>query len=169
MSTRTLAMSDRIHEYLLSVTLRESEPMRRLRDETAKLPNSRMQISPEQGQLMALLVELLGARQAIEVGVFTGYSALSVALALPSDGRLIACDVNEEWTAIARRYWEEAGVAAKIELRLAPAHPHPRRRQTKPPHRPTTMMRTRRTAPHRRTNRRPTQTTKTTTKTISRR
>ena len=121
MSTRTLAMSDRIHEYLLSVTLRESEPMRRLRDETAKLPNSRMQISPEQGQLMALLVELLGARQAIEVGVFTGYSALSVALALPSDGRLIACDVNEEWTAIARRYWEEAGVAAKIELRLAPA------------------------------------------------
>ncbi len=121
MSTRTLSMNDRIHEYLLSVTLRESDVMRRLREETAELPNSRMQISPEQGQMMALLVELLGAKHAIEVGVFTGYSALSVARALPADGRLIACDVSEEWTTVARRYWEEAGVAGKIDLRLAPA------------------------------------------------
>ena len=95
--------------------------MRKLREETASLEKANMQISPEQGQFMALLVELMGARNALEVGTFTGYSALAVALALPEDGRLVACDVSEQWTAIGRRYWEEAGVAHKIDLRLAPA------------------------------------------------
>lgn len=121
MSTKTLAVTDRIHDYLLQVTLRETPLMKRLRDETAAMPMSRMQISPEQGQLMGLLVELLGARRCIEVGVFTGYSALSVAQVLPEEGRIVACDVSEEWTAIARRYWDEAGVTNKIDLRLAPA------------------------------------------------
>jgi caffeoyl-CoA O-methyltransferase len=93
----------------------------RLREETAKLPMSMMQISPEQGQLLGLLIRATGARRCLEVGVFTGYSALSVALALPQDGSLIACDVNAEWTAIATRYWRAAGVADKIDLRLAPA------------------------------------------------
>ena len=95
--------------------------MRRLREETVSLEKANMQIGPEQAQFMALLVELLGARNALEVGTFTGYSALAVALALPDDGRLVACDVSDEWTAIGRRYWEEAGVAHKIDLRLAPA------------------------------------------------
>jgi caffeoyl-CoA O-methyltransferase len=95
--------------------------MRRLREETAPMENANMQVGPEQGQFMALLVELVGARNALEVGTFTGYSALAVALALPEDGRLVACDVSEEWTAVGRRYWEEAGVAHKIDLRLAPA------------------------------------------------
>jgi predicted O-methyltransferase YrrM len=95
--------------------------MRRLREETATLDRARMQIGPEQGQFMALLVELIGARSALEVGTFTGYSALAVARALPDDGRLIACDVSAEWTSIGRPYWEEAGVAHKIDLRLAPA------------------------------------------------
>jgi predicted O-methyltransferase YrrM len=121
LSTRTTGLSDSLQEYLLRATLREPEVLAELRAETAKLPAARMQISPEQGQLMRLLVESIGARRAIEVGVFTGYSSLSVALAMPPDGRLIACDVSEEWTAIARRYWANAGVAHKIELRLAPA------------------------------------------------
>ena len=95
--------------------------MRRLREETASLDEASMQIGADQGQFMGLLVEIMGARNALEVGTFTGYSALAVALALPDDGRLVACDVSEEWTAIARRYWEEAGVAHKIDLRLAPA------------------------------------------------
>ena len=95
--------------------------MRRLREETAALEMAQMQIGPEQGQFMALLVELMGARKTLEVGTFTGYSALAVALALPEVGRLVACDISEEWTAMGRRYWEEAGVAHKIDLRLAPA------------------------------------------------
>jgi caffeoyl-CoA O-methyltransferase len=95
--------------------------LRRLRDETSKLPSARMQISPEQGQLMGLLVELLGARRALEIGVFTGYSSTAVALALPPDGRLVACDLSQEWTNVARRYWREAGVESKIDLRLGPA------------------------------------------------
>jgi caffeoyl-CoA O-methyltransferase len=95
--------------------------LRRLRDETAALPNARMQIAPEQGQFMALLGRLMGARRCLEVGVFTGYSSLAVALALPDDGRIVACDVSEEWTAVARRHWSAAGVAHKIDLRLAPA------------------------------------------------
>jgi predicted O-methyltransferase YrrM len=114
-------IDDRLYDYLLSVSLRESEVLQQLRQETANHPMSQMQIAPEQGQLMALLVKLMGAKKALEVGVFTGYSSLVVALALPQQGRLIACDVSEEYTAIARRYWELAGVAHKIDLRIAPA------------------------------------------------
>lgn len=121
MATQTLGMSDALHRYLLSVTLRETPVMTELRAETAKLRDRECQMPPEQAQLMDLLVKLVGAKRAIEVGVFTGYSALAVATALPDDGRLIACDINEEWTNMARRYWEKAGVAHKIDLRLAPA------------------------------------------------
>jgi predicted O-methyltransferase YrrM len=108
-------------DYMRSVTLREPEILRRLREETAKLPSSNCQISAEQGQFMALLIHLMGARRTIEVGVYTGYSALAVAQALPDDGRIIACDINEEWTGIARRYWSEAGVERKIDLRIGRA------------------------------------------------
>jgi Predicted O-methyltransferase len=120
-SPRTIGLTDDLHRYILDVSLREPEILCRLRSETAALPNARMQISPEQGQLMALLVRLLGARNILEIGTFTGYSALVMAVALPADGRVVACDVNEEWTAIGRRYWEEAGVADRISLHLAPA------------------------------------------------
>jgi predicted O-methyltransferase YrrM len=119
-SKRTTEVTDAVWQYLLEVTVREPDVLARLRAETARLPSSGMQISPEQGRFMALLVELIGARRCIEVGVFTGYSSLVVALALPADGRLVACDVSDEWTRIARRYWEEAGVSDKIELKLAP-------------------------------------------------
>lgn len=95
--------------------------MQCLREETARDEMANMQIAPEQGQFMALLIKMIGARRTLEVGVYTGYSALCTALALPDDGRIIACDVNEEWTTVARRYWQEAGVAHKIDLRLAPA------------------------------------------------
>ena len=121
MSSRTIRMNDSIDAYLRTVSVRETDVQRRLREETAALVQAGMQICPEQGQLMRMLAGLVGARRAIEVGVFTGYSALCVALALPADGELVACDVNEEWTAIARRYWSEAGVASKIRLHLAPA------------------------------------------------
>jgi len=121
MAPRTIGLSAPLHDYVLSVTSREPDVLARLREETAGLEWARMQIGPDQGQFMALLVELMGARRTLEVGVFTGYSSLAVALALPEDGRVLACDVSEEWTAIARRYWEEAGVAHKIDLRLAPA------------------------------------------------
>ena len=121
MSNRTIALTDRLHEYLLETSVQEPEVLARLRAETMKMPRARMQIAPEQGQFMRLLIEMIGARRALEVGVFTGYSALSVALALPEGGKLVACDVNEEWTTIARRYWQEAGVADKIELHLRPA------------------------------------------------
>lgn len=121
MSSRTLQLAGELHEYLVTATLREPELLRQLREETARLPNAEMQISPEQGQFMALLIETIGARRALEIGTFTGYSALCVARALPPDGRLLCCDVSEEWTAIARRYWAAAGVAERIELRLAPA------------------------------------------------
>jgi caffeoyl-CoA O-methyltransferase len=114
-------MDDEVYAYFLKVSLRESELLARLRDETSKLEMARMQIAPEQGQFMALLVELLGAERTIEVGTFTGYSALVTALALPPDGRVVACDVSEEWTSIGRRYWEEAGVAEKIDLRIGNA------------------------------------------------
>lgn len=103
------------------MSLREPGTLLRLREETASDPSARMQISPEQGQFMALLVRLIDARRCLEVGVFTGYSSLAVALALPDDGRIVACDVSERWTSIARRYWAEAGVAHKVDLRLAPA------------------------------------------------
>ena len=121
MSNRTITVDDRLYEYLCDVSLRETDLMRRLRAETLAMPQAGMQISPEQGQFMALLVRLAGAERIIEVGTFTGYSALCMASALPPGGRLIACDVNEAWTAVARRYWAEAGVAESIDLRLAPA------------------------------------------------
>lgn len=121
MSNRSISLNDALYDYLLSVSLRESDLQRRLREETAADPMARMQISPEQGQFMALLARLTGARRCIEIGVFTGYSSLAVALALPAGGTIVACDVSEEWTSVARRYWEAAGVAGRIELRLAPA------------------------------------------------
>jgi predicted O-methyltransferase YrrM len=116
-----LTISGELWEYMRSVTLREPDLMRRLREETSQLPNASFQISPEQGQFMGLLMHLMGARRTIEVGVYTGYSALAVAQALPDDGRVIACDINEEWTAVARRYWREAGVERKIDLRIGRA------------------------------------------------
>jgi len=121
MSNRTITLSDGLYAYLLDTSLREPPLLKRLRDETAAHPQARMQISPEQGQFMQLLSKLIGARRCIEVGVFTGYSSLAMALALPADGRILACDVSEEFTSVARRYWKEAGVAGKIELVLAPA------------------------------------------------
>jgi predicted O-methyltransferase YrrM len=121
MSTKTITLTESLHHYLLSISLREPPILTRLREETAQHPLANMQIAPEQGQFMALLVRLMGVKKYLELGVFTGYSALSVALALPPDGKLIACDVNEEWTSMARRYWQEAGVAHKIALRIAPA------------------------------------------------
>jgi caffeoyl-CoA O-methyltransferase len=121
MSNRSIPLTDALYEYLLSVSLREPPLLLDLREETAALPQARMQISPEQGQFMALLARLIGARRCVEVGVFTGYSSLVVALALPDDGRIVACDVSERWTAIARNYWQAAGVDHKIDLRLAPA------------------------------------------------
>ncbi len=121
MSNRTLPLDERLYGYLLRHSLREPESLTKLRAETAAHPKVNMQIAPEQGQFMQLLVKLSGARRAIEIGVFTGYSSLAVALALPADGKLLACDVSEEFTAIARRHWQAAGVASKIELVLAPA------------------------------------------------
>jgi caffeoyl-CoA O-methyltransferase len=121
MSTTTITMTEALSRYLLQTTLREPEVLAKLRQETAALPNGGMQIAPEQGQLLALLVELCGARRTLEVGVFTGYSSTVVALALPESGRVVACDVSREWTDIARRYWREANVESKIELHLQPA------------------------------------------------
>jgi predicted O-methyltransferase YrrM len=120
-SNITFTRSDKLNAYMQSVSLREPDVLTRLRNETSRQSMSMMQIAPEQGQFMQLLVKALGIRRAIEVGVFTGYSSLCVALAMPGDGRIVACDVNKEWTDIARRYWKEAGVDNKIELRLAPA------------------------------------------------
>ena len=121
MSSSSINLTDQVYEYYLSVTLREDETMRRCREETAQHEWAGMQISPEQGQFMTLLVQLLGARKVIELGVFTGYSSLCMARALPAEGKLIACDVNREYTDKAKEYWHAAGVAEKIELRLAPA------------------------------------------------
>ncbi len=121
MSNRTIQVDDRLYTYLLENSLREDALLRRLREETARNPMSMMQISPEQGQFMALLAELIGARNAIEVGTFTGYSAISVARVLRPGGKLICCDISDEFTSVARRYWTEAGLADRIELRLAPA------------------------------------------------
>ncbi len=122
MSNTTLEMTPPLYDYLQEVSVREPDILKRLRDKTAKMGTvSRMQIAPEQGQFMAFLVELTGAKRLLEVGVFTGYSALVCALALPPDGHLIACDSNPEWTKMARQFWDEAGVGKKIDLRLAPA------------------------------------------------
>ncbi len=121
MSSRTLFLTEPLYRYLLSVSLREPEILQRLREETSRDAMAEMQISPEQGQLMSLLVKLMGAARVLEIGVYTGYSSLSVALALPQNGKLIACDISREWTDVARRYWREAGVDHLVELHLAPA------------------------------------------------
>lgn len=121
MANRTLKLTDRLYNYALKVSLREPAVMRRLRAETARLPERRMQTAPEEAQFLGLLVELIGAKRVLEVGTFTGYSALAMALALPKDGRLVACDISESFTAIARRCWKKAGVVDKITLELGPA------------------------------------------------
>ncbi len=114
-------IDESIYEYIVSASVQEPEILRRLREETASHPRRSMQISQDQGHFFRFLVAMLGAKKALEIGVFTGYSSLSVALALPEDGRLVACDVSEEYTAVARRYWREAGVEHKVDLRIAPA------------------------------------------------
>ncbi len=121
MSHFSIQLTPQLHQYLQSVSVRDQEVLNALQEETAQEEFARMQISPEQGQLMALLIKILGAERTIEIGVFTGYSALCVALALPDHGQIIACDIDERWTNIARRYWKQAGVAHKISLHLAPA------------------------------------------------
>jgi len=121
MSRRTITVDDDLYRYLVDHSLREHPAQTALRAATAAHPHAGMQISPEQGQFMALLVKLIGARRAVEIGVFTGYSALTVALALPDDGRLLACDISDEYTRVGRPFWERAGVSHKIDLQLAPA------------------------------------------------
>lgn len=121
MSTRTLTLTDDTYRYLLEHALREPPVLARLRAATAGLAGAEMQIAPEQGQFLAMLVRLAGARRCIELGTYTGYSSLAVALALPPEGRLLACDVSAQWTRVARQFWAEAGVAERIELRLQPA------------------------------------------------
>ncbi len=121
MCNKTLQLTPELYDYILSVSLRETEIMQELRKETTKLPSHEMQISPEQGQFMALLIKLMRAQKAIELGTYTGYSALAVALALPTNGKLITCDINTEWTNAAKQFWQKAEVANKIDLRIAPA------------------------------------------------
>jgi predicted O-methyltransferase YrrM len=120
-ANRSLKLTDKLYDYLLNVSLHDDTILRQLRAETRKLPLGVMQIGPDQGQFMALLIKLIGAVKAIEIGTFTGYSSISVARALPARGRLICCDVSEAFTAIARKYWKLAGVDRKITLKLAPA------------------------------------------------
>lgn len=122
MSRRTINLDDTLYQYLLDHTLREHPEQTALREATARHPHARMQISPEQGQFMSLLIKLIGARDTIEIGTYTGYSALTVALALPNDGEVLACDVSEEYTSIGKPYWQRAGVSEKIELVIAPAN-----------------------------------------------
>ena len=121
MSNRTLSIDDRVYDYLLSVSLRETDLLKQLREETAGIQYSEMQISPEQGQFMAMLIKLIGARRAIEIGTFTGYSSICLANALPDDGELICCDDSEEWTEMARKYWKLAGLEEKINFKLGNA------------------------------------------------
>ena len=121
MTNQTLNLDGALHQYLLDVSLRETPLLKRLRDETAQLNTARWQIAPEQGQFMALLVQLMGARRIIEVGTFTGYSAICMAQAMPQEGRLICCDIPGDYNATAERYWREAGLSDRIEQRLAPA------------------------------------------------
>jgi len=121
MANKTIGISDELAAYVVEVGTREPDILVRLREETAALPQHGMQIAPEEGAFLAMLVELTGARRCIEIGTFTGYSSLAVARALPDDGRLVCCDVSEEWTSLARKYWDEAGVAGKIDLHVAPA------------------------------------------------
>jgi len=121
MSNQTLQMTNSLYQYLLENSVRETKLQIQLREETATDEMSRMQIAPEQGQFLALLIQLTGAKKAIEVGTYTGYSALSIATSLPEDGQLICCDISEEWTTMGKRYWAKAGIDKKIDLRLAPA------------------------------------------------
>ena len=121
MTLRTLQIDDRLFEYVLAHSVREHPAQTALRDATRTHPHAGMQIAPDQGQFMALLIKLLGARRTIEVGTFTGYSALTVALALPDEGRVLACDISDEYTRIGRPFWKQAGVEHKIDLVLAPA------------------------------------------------
>jgi O-methyltransferase len=118
---RAISMTDTLYKYLVEHSLRDHPVLRELREETAKLPKAVMQVGADQGQFLALLARLVGARRCLEIGVFTGYSSLAVAMALPEDGTILALDVSEEWTSIARRYWKKAGVDHKIDLRLGPA------------------------------------------------
>jgi len=120
MSSRTLFLTNELYEYMISSSVRETDILRQLRKETQQDPMANMQISPEQGQFMSLLVQLIRAKKTLEIGVYTGYSALCVALALPSHGQIIACDINEEWASIAKRYWQKAEVSEKIDFRLTP-------------------------------------------------
>lgn len=121
MTAKNTGLEPALHDYILRSTMREPDLLRDLREETAAMTDAGMQIAPEQGQLMALLAHAIGAKRYLEIGVFTGYSSLAMALALPEDGRIVACDVSEEHTATARRYWARAGVSEKIDLRIAPA------------------------------------------------
>ena len=121
MEIKITKMDERLYEYLLSVSLKEPDVLTRLREEIARDPMAILQIPPDQGQLMALLVKLMGAKRILEIGTYMGFSALSMALALPENGYLLTCDINQDWTDVARRYWEKAGVADRIELRIAPA------------------------------------------------
>lgn len=121
MSNRSIGLAEDLHAYLLSVGVREPEVLRALREETAELPRASMQIAPEEGAALAMLVRLMGARRILEVGTFTGYSSTAMALALPAGGQIVCCDVSEEWTDIARRAWARAGVADRVELHLRPA------------------------------------------------
>lgn len=121
MTNKTLELTPEVYRYLQNNSLRESDVLKKLREETSQLTMARMQIAPEQGQLMRLLVELIQAKKTLEIGVFTGYSALSVAYSLPKDGKVVACDISEEWTDIAKKYWQMAGISHLIDLRLGPA------------------------------------------------
>lgn len=121
MSARTIQMDDRLYSYVLKTMFRDNPVAAELRRRTAELPQRGMQISPEQGAVLDMLVKLVGARRVLEIGTFTGYSGLAIARALPADGRLVCCDVSQEWTDIAREAWKQAGVADKITLRIAPA------------------------------------------------
>lgn len=121
MSNRTIGLNERLYRYLLDASLREDPVLAELRTKTAAMPEANYQIAPEQGQFMAFLARAIGARRYLEIGTFTGYSALVVALALPADGEVIACDLSREWTDIARSFWQRAGVADRIQLELRPA------------------------------------------------
>ena len=123
MSNETLMLTPQVYDYLVRQGVREPSVLRNLREATARQVGAAagMQIAPEQGAFMAMLVSLIGARKTLDVGAFTGYSAAAVALALPDDGTVVACDISDKWSGLARKYWDKAGVADKIDLRIAPA------------------------------------------------
>jgi predicted O-methyltransferase YrrM len=121
MSNRSIGLDEALHAYLLSVGVREHPVLASLREQTAQLPDAQMQIAPEEGAFLALLVRLLDARNVLEVGTFTGYSSTAMALALPADGRIVCCDLSKEWTDVAKGAWTDAGVADRVDLRLGPA------------------------------------------------